>query len=428
MTATDANGVSINLNALTTPVGSTIRNAANTDADLTHGAVFQDTAHAVDTAAPTLNTATVNGDSMVLTYSEDLDTTSTPANTDYTIAVSGSGTPPTVTGTTISGTMATLTLSTAVTQGVTVTVSYTPGTTPLQDIAGNDAARLTPTSVTNDTPAPPDPTATLAGTVTEASLLAGTATVTVMLENTEYVARGILMQSDFSVTDTVAGTVSVSDFTRDSNTEATLTLEHTGEAIPDSGTLSVTVLASAHTGTDELPGRQYAADYGGQHRPGFRLGNRRRPDLHRGHEYQHRHTAAGHRRQRRVDLCPRSGPAERSDLYRRRPHPHRHPGGGHRAGRHRLHLHGSDSDTNTATTDAVVLMFTIQIAASPVMVDLNANIAGDDVVNIAERAGGFDITGTVEALATVNVTLGSSSTVRPATVTGTTWVVAHTGQ
>ena len=190
---------------------------------------------------------------------------------------------------------------------MTVTVSYTPGTTPLQDIAGNDAARLTPTSVTNDTSAPLSPTATLAGTVTEVSLLAGTATVTVMLENTEYVARGILMQSDFSVTDTVAGTVSVSDFTRDSNTEATLTLEHTGEAILDSGTLSVTVLASAHVGTGDLSAGSVPITVTNTV-PGFRLGNRHRPGLHRGHEYRHRHTAAGHRRQRRVDLCPRPGP------------------------------------------------------------------------------------------------------------------------
>ncbi len=150
---TDANGVSIDANALTTPGSSSIQSAAG-NAVLTHDAVAAEVAHAVDTAAPTLSVATVNGNSLVLTYNEDLDAASTPDNTAYTIAVSGTGTAPTVTGTTISGTMATLALSTAVTRGLTVMVSYTPGTTPLQDIAGNDAAALTATSVTNATPEP----------------------------------------------------------------------------------------------------------------------------------------------------------------------------------------------------------------------------------------------------------------------------------
>ena len=150
---TDADGVSIGANALTTPGSSTIQNAAGNDADLTHDAVAANIAHAVDTAAPTLTGATVNGSSLVLTYNEDLDASSTPANDAYTIAVSD-GMVPMVTGTTISGAMATLTLNPAVTRGVTVTVSYTPGSAPLQDTAGNDAAGLTTTSVTNDTPEP----------------------------------------------------------------------------------------------------------------------------------------------------------------------------------------------------------------------------------------------------------------------------------
>ena len=350
---TDGNGVGINANALTTPGSSTIQNAAGTDAVLTHDGVAQNLTHRVETVAPTLTGATVNGDSLVLTYNEALDPSSTPANDAYTIAVSGGGTPPTVTGTTISGAMATLTLSAAVTRGVTVTVSYTPDSTPLQDTAGNDAAALTTRSVTNDTPAPanmiytdddipttvnvgetfsvdfdinhPDasaigndriwrravdscgivpgltgaglftftpgealagmtcnfavtffdtadtaignafaftvsinaadtPTATLVGTLTEATLFAATApTVTVTLANTAYeAAPGTLMQSHFSVTDDVAGTVSVSGFTRDSNTEATLTLAYTTEDITADGMLSVTLDAAGHTGTGAL--------------------------------------------------------------------------------------------------------------------------------------------------------------------------------
>ena len=42
-----------------------------------------------DTTAPTLSSATVNGDSLVLTYNEALDASSTPATTDYTVKVVG---------------------------------------------------------------------------------------------------------------------------------------------------------------------------------------------------------------------------------------------------------------------------------------------------------------------------------------------------
>ena len=80
--------------------------------------------------------------------------------------------------------------------------------------------------------------------------------------------------------------------------------------------------------------------------------------------------------------------------------------------------------SETANYEEATDTFTIMVFRVPVMVSLNANIAGDNGVNIAERAAGFDITGTVDTGATVNVTLGSRSTVRPATVTGTTWVVA----
>ena len=101
--------------------------------------------------------------------------------------------------------------------------------------------------------APPPPTATLVGTLTEATLFAAPApTVTVTLTNTAYEAAGTLMQNHFSVTDTVAGTVSVSGFTRDSDTEATLTLAYSGEDITTTGTLSVTLAAAGHTGTDDL--------------------------------------------------------------------------------------------------------------------------------------------------------------------------------
>ena len=77
------------------------------------------------------------------------------------------------------------------------------------------------------------PAGTLTGTLTEASLFASPAPiVTITLVNTEYERTGTLQQRHFTVTDTVAGTVSVSGFTRASNTVAMLTLTHTARTSP----------------------------------------------------------------------------------------------------------------------------------------------------------------------------------------------------
>ena len=103
-----------------------------------------------DTLPPVLSTTTVNGTALVLTYDEALDDTSVPAASAYGVTVAGSDR--TVASVSISGAAVTLTLASAVTAGETVTVSYTvPGTNPVQDAAGNDAAALTDQAVTNTT-------------------------------------------------------------------------------------------------------------------------------------------------------------------------------------------------------------------------------------------------------------------------------------
>ena len=109
----------------------------------------------VDTTAPTLDTATVDGNSLVLTYNEPLDTSSRPATSAYAVSVAGgAGVAPSSVA--VSGMTVTLTLATTVTAGQTVTVTYTvPASNPVQDEAGNDAAALTNQSVTNNTNAPP---------------------------------------------------------------------------------------------------------------------------------------------------------------------------------------------------------------------------------------------------------------------------------
>ena len=108
-----------------------------------------------DTTAPSLDTATVDGTSLVLTYNEALDTSSEPATSAYSVSVAG-GTGVAPSSVNVSGMTVTLTLGTAVTAGQTVTVTYiVPTSNPVQDAAGNDAAALTNRSVTNNTNAPP---------------------------------------------------------------------------------------------------------------------------------------------------------------------------------------------------------------------------------------------------------------------------------
>ena len=115
-----------------------------------------------DTAAPALRTATVNGNTVTLTYSETLDPASVPAAGAFAVTVASS--PRAVTGVAVSGRRVTLTLTAAVSGGETVTVTYNPPTTNrIRDLAGNNAANLSGQStinVTGDGTAPSVSTAT----------------------------------------------------------------------------------------------------------------------------------------------------------------------------------------------------------------------------------------------------------------------------
>ena len=108
-----------------------------------------------DTTVPMLDSATVNGATLTLTYGESLDGGSQPTSGMYSVTANGS--PVTVTNASVSGATVTLTLATAVASGATVTVGYSG--TAIQDVAGNDAALLSAQSVNNTTTPPTDTTA-----------------------------------------------------------------------------------------------------------------------------------------------------------------------------------------------------------------------------------------------------------------------------
>ena len=145
-----------------TPGGTPVQDfAGNNAAALSIEPVTNATA---DTMAPVLTSANVDGTSLVLTFNEALDEASTPDTTRFSVGTDGAA--QSVTVVVVSGSTVTLTLSPGVGVGDAISVDYSPGSAPVQDIVGNDAAALSTEPVTNataDTAAPVLTTATVDG-------------------------------------------------------------------------------------------------------------------------------------------------------------------------------------------------------------------------------------------------------------------------
>ena len=140
--------------------GESIRStSSSTYADLAHSGRGLRGGHKVDgslseTTAPSTETVTVDGSTMVLTYDERLDESSVPMPSAF--SVTAGGTAVTVSRVTVIDRKVTLTLALPAKGGETVTVSYTAptgtGATPVRDLVENPAASLTGEEVTNNTP------------------------------------------------------------------------------------------------------------------------------------------------------------------------------------------------------------------------------------------------------------------------------------
>ncbi len=104
-----------------------------------------------DALAPVLVSAEVNHKSLVLNYTEinGLDTASKPATTDFSIDTDGAT--QTVTQVVVDTNTVTLSLSPGVANADIVTVNYTAGSDPIQDVAANAAANLVDQVVSNNT-------------------------------------------------------------------------------------------------------------------------------------------------------------------------------------------------------------------------------------------------------------------------------------
>ena len=121
--------------------------------------------HSTDTTAPALQSLSVSGSTLTLTYDETLDPGSVPAASAFAVNIdSAAAVNPTAVS--VAGSAVTLTLPAAVTPGQTVTLAYiAPSASPLRDVAAphyNNAGNVSTRNVPNNTPSQVVPTVSIA--------------------------------------------------------------------------------------------------------------------------------------------------------------------------------------------------------------------------------------------------------------------------
>ena len=128
-----------------------VQSEAGTDSHTYHFSITRKP----DTIGPSLWSATVDGTSLTLSYSEELDESSVPDTTDAAVTVLDSVTtvssPVEVYKVTVLSRSVILTLAKSVRFGDTVTLNYAKGNNPIEDSAQNPADNLSGQSVTNET-------------------------------------------------------------------------------------------------------------------------------------------------------------------------------------------------------------------------------------------------------------------------------------
>ncbi|MCG1025143.1 kelch repeat-containing protein [Dehalobacter sp.] len=121
--------------------------SAETSDNGTHQPAQNDT-----TQAPTLSDSDFDGLKITLAYSATLDSSSIPAAADFT-AANKNGDSLTFSNIAINGCNLIITLSAPLTAGDPVTLNYTPGTNPIQDTSGSQAAAFSNQQITSNTQA-----------------------------------------------------------------------------------------------------------------------------------------------------------------------------------------------------------------------------------------------------------------------------------
>jgi uncharacterized repeat protein (TIGR02059 family) len=139
----------------TAPTSQGSHTVTVTDLDTAGNTASASITFTLDSVAPALSTATVHGNTLVLSYADAGTGMSgkTPATSDYLVTVSAGGgattfSPSSVTVDAVNQTV-TLVLPNTTNSSDTVTLSYTAGVNPIQDIVGNAAGNLTGQAVNN---------------------------------------------------------------------------------------------------------------------------------------------------------------------------------------------------------------------------------------------------------------------------------------
>lgn len=143
----------------------------------------------IDQTAPVLETATVNGTSLVLDYDETLNSGSIPATSDFTVLVNSISR--SVSNVSISTDKVTLTLSSATIGEDVVTVTYSSGSNPIEDPSSNEASDLSNQAVTNNSPETTPPTAPQ--NVSATAIVAGS--IEVSFDDVDEVGSGVASYS-----------------------------------------------------------------------------------------------------------------------------------------------------------------------------------------------------------------------------------------
>ena len=100
--------------------------------------------------APSLSSAEIRGSVLTLNFDEPLYPFSQPDQGDFTVAVAGSAA--VIHAASLSGVSVIITMANEVQAGQVVLVSYTPGSSPIEDFGNTPAAAFSGESVTNATP------------------------------------------------------------------------------------------------------------------------------------------------------------------------------------------------------------------------------------------------------------------------------------
>ena len=160
VTPSDADADDLNGHQVPLEVGANTVEVTVTAENDTTGVYTVTVTRAPDTTPPRLVSKAVDAAALLLVYNENLDAGSEPAPGAFAVKVTDSASGVVVTAAPsavdVAGAEVTLTLTTPARNGDTVTVSYTPGTPPLQDVVGNDAAAFNAQTVTNQTAAATD--------------------------------------------------------------------------------------------------------------------------------------------------------------------------------------------------------------------------------------------------------------------------------